>query len=98
MAWVALGGPSQAMWLLLYSWIGPPVDAHETIISKRNERATTNPRPHAENFWQGASRSAWSSFMLSILTSFQNNVPNNMDQAEPDLPRQTLQYRGFRSF
>ena len=84
-----------------YSWIGPPVDAH-TQKSKQTGRATTNPRSRTKSNWRGQSRSAWSIFVWFILTSFFKMTfqitSKQKDQEELDLHRQTLQYRGFRSF
>ena len=77
-----------------YSWIGPPVDAHEKSICQRTEGATTNLRQRTENSRRGKPRSTWSIFVRSIFTSFQNNFPNNartkIDRAESNSPRRKL--------
>ena len=41
-----------------YSWIGPPVETHEKLISKKTARAPTISRPPLESPWRRVSKYA----------------------------------------
>ena len=49
-----------------YSQIGPPKRTHKKSICQQTKRATTNPRPPLESFWQGASIGGVSIFISSF--------------------------------
>ena len=73
------------------------------IYSRKTEKATTTPKLRTESSQRGESRYAGTSFMWSILTSFQYNFPNSVrtKRCSPGrigLHRQILLCQGIRSF
>ena len=75
-----------------YAKDGPPphtpVYVPKIIIPEQTERATTNRRPRTKSSWQEEFRSAWSRFVLFVLTSFfQNNFPNDVTASKMTVTR-----------
>ena len=67
-------------WLSIeHSWIGSPVDAHETLMFQLTKRATTNLRPCTESYQRGESSSFVTTYLCVIQCwhLFQNSFPKN---------------------
>ena len=69
-----------AFWSL-YGWIGPPVHAHKKTIPENTRTSTIISRPLLERSWRGESRSAWTIFEKSFLTSFFKTSPPRIEFA-----------------
>ena len=79
----------------VYSWIGPPVDAHNKIIYRRTRRVTTIPRPPWESTRRGESKSALTIFVkfifdLLFFETSEYRVPTKIVKADLDSPRRIL--------